>query len=68
MKTKKFKSMMELAVATGVHVDTLYKARRSGYCSLKLSEKLSKATGVPVVHWYNWKEKHCPWCKVGLDG
>jgi hypothetical protein len=68
MKTKKFKSMMELAGAVGVHVDTLYKARRSGYCSRKLSEKLSKSTGVPMIHWYNWYMINDPWRKVGLDG
>ena len=67
MKTKKFKSMMELSHAVGVHVDTLYKARRSGYCSRKLSEKLSKATGVPVFKWYSWALMYYPWRKIGLD-
>ncbi len=67
MKKRKFKSMMELASAAGVHVDTLYKARRVGYCSLKLSEKLSKATGVPVIYWYNHKSVKHPWHKIGID-
>ncbi len=57
---------MELASAAGVHVDTLYKARRVGYCSRKLSEKLEKATGVKKTAWYHWNEITMPWHKVGL--
>jgi hypothetical protein len=65
-KTMKFNSMMDLAIACGVHVDTLHKSKRQGFCSRKLSEKLEKATGLGFDKWYKFVPGVNPWARVGI--
>jgi hypothetical protein len=63
MKQKPKKSMMELAALCGVHVDTLHKSRRKGYCSQRLATILQRVTGIPRIEWLD-TDKTGPWHKV----
>jgi len=60
MKTKPKKSMMELAALCGVHVDTLHKSRRKGYCTQRLATVLQQVTGIPRLEWLE-TTKDKPW-------
>jgi hypothetical protein len=63
MKTKPKKSMMELAALCGVHVDTLHKSRRKGYCTQRLATILQQVTGIPRLEWLD-TTKADPWERV----
>jgi hypothetical protein len=51
-KTIKKMSAMELAHKCKVHVDTIYRNRRRGYCTWRMAGILESVTGIDRREWY----------------
>jgi len=64
-------TMLELSRELGVHLDTLYKSKRRGRCSVKLALKLDELTGIPARHWAGFRDEvtyRDPWGRILKDG
>jgi hypothetical protein len=59
--------MTTLAKELNVHLDTLYKAKRKGHMSRKLSRELEKITGIKRLMWLYPDEYGNPWLLLEDD-